>query len=194
MQVVVGAPRLRPLGGRVTLNHPGAGSIPAGGSKPLLRKGSAGSSNLPGRGSNPRGGADVKLCKRCGQTKPHEAFNRRGKDGLQPVCRSCQADWYRENKADHTAHVRANAPKYQQRNREHVWAYLREHPCVDCGEADIRVLEFDHLRDKIHAISQMVRWAVSLRRLQAEIDKCEVVCANCHRRRTATRGNWVVPD
>jgi hypothetical protein len=64
--------------------------------------------------------------------------------------------------------------------------YFRAHPCVDCGERDPIVLEFDHLRDKAFTIGQ----ALAKRSWQSildEIKKCEVVCANCHRRRTAIR-------
>src|SRR5213592_3239392 len=60
-------------------------------------------------------------------------------------------------------------------------AYLSKHPCVDCGEDDPIVLEFDHLRDKKFAISaglQSRPWQDVL----DEIAKCDVVCANCHRR------------
>ena len=65
--------------------------------------------------------------------------------------------------------------------------FLASHPCVDCGETDPIVLEFDHLADKAFAISKGLRdrsWE-SVRR---EMAKCDVVCANCHRRRTARRG------
>jgi 5-methylcytosine-specific restriction endonuclease McrA len=64
--------------------------------------------------------------------------------------------------------------------------YLAEHPCTDCGEDDPVTLEFDHLEDKVFDISRGLRerpWKA----VQDEIDKCEVVCANCHRRRTARR-------
>ena len=69
-------------------------------------------------------------------------------------------------------------------------AYFRDHPCVDCGETDPIVLEFDHLRDKKFGISTGIRnrnWADVL----DEIAKCEVVCANCHRRRTVRRGGFI---
>ena len=64
--------------------------------------------------------------------------------------------------------------------------YFKAHPCCDCGETDPVVLEFDHLRDKAFEITAKLvtyRW----QRILDEIDKCEVVCANCHRRRTAKR-------
>lgn len=78
------------------------------------------------------------------------------------------------------------------RNAQFVWDYLRGHPCVDCGEGDPVVLEFDHKDDceKIASISDMVRQRFSLKRLEAEISKCDVRCANCHRRRTAKQFGW----
>jgi hypothetical protein len=66
-----------------------------------------------------------------------------------------------------------------------VLEYLLTHPCVDCGETDPVVLEFDHLRDKLGNISAM--YGHAWRSILAEIAKCDVVCANCHRRRTARR-------
>lgn len=65
-------------------------------------------------------------------------------------------------------------------------AYFEAHPCRDCGETDPVVLEFDHLRDKQFNIGGQLayfRWE----RILDEIQKCDVVCANCHRRRTARR-------
>jgi hypothetical protein len=80
-----------------------------------------------------------------------------------------------------------------QRDRE-LWAqrtqwlieYFASHPCIDCGERDPVVLEFDHLRDKKFSIGAKLTvypWQAILE----EIEKCEVVCGNCHKRRTATR-------
>jgi hypothetical protein len=64
--------------------------------------------------------------------------------------------------------------------------YFRSRPCVDCGEHDPLVLEFDHLGDKRFTIGRALPDR-SWESLLAEIEKCEVVCANCHRRRTARR-------
>jgi hypothetical protein len=68
--------------------------------------------------------------------------------------------------------------------------FLRANPCADCGERDPLVLEFDHLGNKEFNISK----GFSGRNWQSILDemaKCEVVCANCHRRRTARRHEHV---
>ena len=86
--------------------------------------------------------------------------------------------------------IRSRRKRMRQENTEKLWAYLSLHPCVDCGVADPRVLEFDHLREKRDSVSRLrgsYDWAV----IEAEIQKCEVVCANCHRIRTYRRqSSW----
>jgi hypothetical protein len=65
--------------------------------------------------------------------------------------------------------------------------------CVDCGEADIIVLDFDHVdrKTKCFTISGAIRTRVAIPKLKAEIAKCVVRCANCHRRKTANEnGSW----
>lgn len=79
----------------------------------------------------------------------------------------------------------------RKRNRAFALAYLLEHPCLDCGERDPIVLEFDHVRGKKESnVATLIHNTASIKRIQAEIAKCEVVCANCHRRRTAVTQNW----
>lgn len=79
--------------------------------------------------------------------------------------------------------------EYRHRKRWYVFNYLQSHPCVDCGETDHVVLDFDHVRgEKRKPISRMVASTYSLEVLKKEIEKCEVRCANCHRRVTAKRG------
>jgi hypothetical protein len=82
----------------------------------------------------------------------------------------------------------ANIRRYRERNLAWVDAYLRTHPCVDCGEPDLLVLEFDHVRgQKIECVRVVASRPSSLAALQAEVAKCEVRCANCHTRVTYAR-------
>jgi len=67
-----------------------------------------------------------------------------------------------------------------------IWWYKMTHPCVDCGNADPIVLDFDHVNgNKRKSVSSMR--AYSLKTILKEIQKCEVVCSNCHRKRTYAR-------
>ena len=67
--------------------------------------------------------------------------------------------------------------------------YLKTHPCVVCGENDPLVLEFDHLDNKKYNVSKM-RQSYNWETILKEISKCQVLCANCHKRKTAKQFNW----
>lgn len=69
--------------------------------------------------------------------------------------------------------------------------YMATKVCsADCPERDPTVLEFDHVRGiKLANVSELII-AQNRKHLWIEIAKCDVVCANCHRRRTAKRGGW----
>jgi hypothetical protein len=131
----------------------------------------------------------LRWCSRCARLRGESAFNRHGA-GLQWWCRDCFKSYYAEQRARHRRRNNALKTARVEEAQAFVLAFLRAHPCVDCGEADPVVLEFDHLGTKRAEISTLVRRGVLLPILQAEIVGCEVVCANCHRRRTARRGGW----
>ena len=59
--------------------------------------------------------------------------------------------------------------------------------CMDCGINNPIILDFDHIKDKKYNISQMIRDGFSWKAIAKEIEKCEVVCSNCHRIRTYNR-------
>lgn len=62
-------------------------------------------------------------------------------------------------------------------------------PCTDCGRRyPAHVLDFDHVRgEKLGDVSHLAGAGVTVEALLEEIAKCDVVCANCHRRRTYVR-------
>ena len=74
--------------------------------------------------------------------------------------------------------------------RKFVKRYKGFASCVDCGEGNPLVLDFDHVRGKKFAnISRMVQCSYSVEKLKEEIRKCEVRCSNCHRIKTHERRN-----
>lgn len=137
----------------------------------------------------------MKHCNRCKQTLPKEDFtpSKSRYDGLQSYCRECMKKYRIE-------HYQNNKSQYYARNeitkatlKQFVVNYKNNNSCVDCKITYVDepwLLEFDHLDDtKLHNISQMWNRG-SLKLLKAEIDKCDLVCVVCHRRRTAKRGEW----
>jgi hypothetical protein len=68
------------------------------------------------------------------------------------------------------------------RNKLYVKNYLENKACIDCGNSDIRVLEFDHVRGvKLYHVSYMIQKAYKLDLVKGEIEKCDIRCCNCHR-------------
>jgi hypothetical protein len=72
---------------------------------------------------------------------------------------------------------------------ELLFDYFREHPCADCAKSNPLILEFDHVGRKEFDIARGIRGR-NWRAVLDEIAKCDVVCANCHRRRTARRAGF----
>lgn len=103
--------------------------------------------------------------------------------------RKAQREWYLKNKERHLKNVRKNDSLYKEKCREYIVKYLLEHPCVDCGEGDIVVLDFDHLGDKTGNVADLLHRSASINRIKSEIGKCVIRCANCHRRKTALENN-----
>jgi hypothetical protein len=138
----------------------------------------------------------LRRCSRCGEFKDSEEFSWRNvvRGRRDTYCRPCRAAYkqehYAKNRSRYIANAAARNARELRRRTQYLLAFLGEHPCVDCGETDPIVLEFDHLDTKRFNISTGIRdraWADVL----AEMEKCEVVCANCHRRRSARRGGYI---
>ena len=141
---------------------------------------------------DPGEAVEGRRCSRCGESKPADEFAWRRRRTLQrdTYCRPCRSAYGKEHYAKNRQRYidQASAVKRLRRLERTVYLieYFKSHPCIDCGEPDPVVLEFDHLTDKEFDIGRSLDrrpWAEVLK----EIAKCEVVCANCHTRRTAIR-------
>ena len=65
---------------------------------------------------------------------------------------------------------------------------LKSGPCTDCGNSyPPHVMDFDRLSDKTEDVAKMSGYRRSVQRIMTEVAKCELVCSNCHRIRTAAR-------
>lgn len=125
-----------------------------------------------------------KVCTACEQRKGENSFRRDG-NGLSDRCSDCLS-------------TRRNRTMATRRRQARLWvlAYQADHPCIDCGEQDPRVLQFDH-RDpaqKRASVAVLIAKGASLRRLQDEIALCDVRCANCHARRTSDQRGFYTSD
>lgn len=139
---------------------------------------------------------ETKTCHKCEQDKPVSEFYRHHRRGYQSMCKACKAAYNREHYRNNIEAYKQRAKEQNKRHRPSVAAqivdYLELHPCVECGNDDVLVLEFHHLdpAEKDFTIGNAVaKRRLSWKRVQREIEKCQVLCANCHKRKTAKAQN-----
>lgn len=120
--------------------------------------------------------------------------NKNKKDGLNNICKICSRNrsrkYYQLNAIAHKNNIMRQNKKYKNIILQSLCMYLLDNECKDCKNKDIRVLEFDHLRDKKFNISKMVSRSYSWNTILIEINKCDIICRNCHAIRTAKRANY----
>lgn len=138
----------------------------------------------------------MRVCSKCKLPKPLSQFNFKVKDrGVrQYQCIECTRAFVRDHYQRNRNYYLVKAQKRNQKQRTEARIYVKEylsvHPCIDCGESDIVVLEFDHRQHKFSEIASLIAGRYPLRKVQEEIEKCDVRCANCHRRKTARERDW----
>ena len=134
----------------------------------------------------------TRICTICGLPKDIEEFPLRNRftERRQSYCKDCKSDmgkdWYARNKDYQKENASRHRIDYRQALRLYALEYLSTHPCVDCGESDPAVLDFDHVTgEKNNDVSVIIGRGSSIEALKREIDLCVVRCANCHRKKTA---------
>lgn len=127
----------------------------------------------------------LKKCTKCYKDKDAEkdfAFYNKTTGVRRAMCKECVSELTNRHYTDNKELYRVNQRTRRERNRQFIKEYLSDKCCVDCGNSDWRVLEFDHVRGtKTNNVSKMVVDRVPIETIKEEIAKCDVRCANCHR-------------
>ncbi|MFN8411647.1 MAG: hypothetical protein U0Z26_04595 [Anaerolineales bacterium] len=128
----------------------------------------------------------MKVCTKCRQEKDDSEYSW-SIHGIKKhsSCNSCRnkqrMDYYERNKEKELTYKWDRQLKKREEAKQFVDAYKRNHPCVDCHNADPEALTFDHVRGvKKTTIANMVNLGYSIGAIQEEIEKCEVRCWTCH--------------
>lgn len=129
---------------------------------------------------------ELKICSCCRELKEITEFNfkNKAKGKRQPACKICTREQTKR-------HYEQNVPYYVEKaarnNKSHIDGLLRiifkhllEHPCVDCGETNPGILQFDHIRGEKSFNVANYRTVHNKAKLIEEIAKCDIRCANCH--------------
>ena len=128
-------------------------------------------------------------CCWCQTVKPETDFAWK-KVGVkrQNYCRDCRKVYFKK-------YYKANKKYYANRRDAHkkvikdfIRALKTNKSCVDCMVPyAYYVLDFDHKHGKSLNVSEAYRQGMTIKRIEQEIEKCDLVCSNCHRERTHRR-------
>ena len=131
----------------------------------------------------------MKKCSKCHITKPYQEFGKvsKNKDGYNGKCKLCKREYnnkFHENRSSNKKLLKY----YRQKDRldeirKFLSDYLNDKVCNHCGDGRKVVLEFHHLRDKNFNLADATKKSIGT--IIREIEKCEILCANCHRIVTA---------
>lgn len=131
--------------------------------------------------------SNTMICNKCNKEKQPSFFPWKYKNKVRNnTCKVCQRiydrAWYLKNRAYQMTRVHEKTKTNRKRADEFIYQYLLSHPCMGCAEKDPMVLTFDHLNPskKRRDVSTMRSMGYSLKTIQTEIDKCQVLCFNCH--------------
>lgn len=126
----------------------------------------------------------MKICGRCKRNLKESNFHKRG-EGLQSICKSCRKE---DDKHQYSSNgKKEKLIEQQDRNRKIVNEIKNNSKCKYCIENDPVTFDFHHRNpeEKEFIIAYMMNQ--NTERLLKEINKCDIICANCHRKLHAGR-------
>ena len=144
----------------------------------------------------------MKICTVCKIKKGNQGFFYRNRhtESLHSQCKDC---YVINRRKTWNAHYHKYGSRYRARAvertriikdklRQQMLEYLSDKYCLRCEISDPRVLEFDHInpKTKSYSIAHGIASTLSWKNIMTEIDKCQILCANCHKIKTAQEQGW----
>jgi len=124
----------------------------------------------------------MKTCSKCKIEKDESCFNKssKNKDGLQVRCKDCNKQVLKNHYHNNLSHYRNK----NDRRKENIRNYInsKKIKCAKCDETHVACLEFHHLKDKEINIAEICNLMWSIDRIVKELNKCIILCSNCHRK------------
>ena len=124
-----------------------------------------------------------KVCTKCNEERPLDCFhkNKSNPDGLSYHCKACtylrSSEWHTKNKQKRNKQL---SERSRQRKREAVEAFGNK--CHDCGKGfPDCCFDFHHLDSDSKDLNPSAVLRLSKERRETELEKCVLLCANCHR-------------
>ena len=144
----------------------------------------------------------MKTCTSCQVSKEESSFYFQDKSArrLHAECKACYTLHRKSYMATHylkygdiyRERARVRRARIKKELQAKMMQYLGDKSCESCGEADARVLEFDHINpsEKSFNIARGITHGLAWEAILDEIKKCRILCANCHRKHTAEQQGW----
>jgi hypothetical protein len=143
-----------------------------------------------------------RICTVCKEAKDTTEFfaKDKSKGWLHSQCKSCyktkrlsfMEEHYAKYGDAYRARARIRKAAIKKIRQEQLYEYLQGKACENCGFNDMRALDFDHQdpKTKRFGIARAITNCYAWEEILCEINKCKLLCANCHRIRTAQQQNW----
>ena len=139
----------------------------------------------------------MKKCGKCKEIQPDENFSWKIRNKRrQSYCKKCNRKANQEHYIKNKQKYKDKAKDYTSNYKKEIYSWIRDYclnnPCVDCGETDFVVIDFDHISGvKNFGISDAISKGTSIEKIKLEVySNCVPRCKNCHVRKTAKQLKW----